>query len=167
MKRAVIPIATVALTCLPYAGCANQTQQKNQLQLYCDIDAMSIVADSNLLKVDNDKYFDGVKIQVYLYRAEDRKPVAGKGWMVFQLMKRVKAPGGGPLDQELYKWELSPDQVAASINADKFGLIGHGMSLYWGDVKPTAGVFLRGQFIPERGGRIVYSRPVSLPLPLK
>lgn len=158
----------VAVVCCLLAGCANQSVSSSGRR-YTDVVRMSIFVNTVLKKVDNDPYFDGVTIQVLLYRRDKQKGelqvVAGKGSMNFKLVKRTAGPDGHPVDEELYSWQIPDQDLARSVRRDRFGIIGHFMTLYWGNLKPTGRqISLVGQFISQ-DGRQVSSLPVNLPLP--
>ena len=159
----------VAVICCLQAGCANQSAGSSGRR-YTDVVRMSILVNTVLKKVDNDPYFDGVSIQVLLYRRGEHKgepqAVAGKGSLSFQLIKLTAGPDGQPLDEELYSWQIPAQDVARSVIRDRFGMVGHFMTLYWGeDLKPTGRqISLVGQFISQDGHQ-VSSLPVDLLLP--
>lgn len=170
IARTPVPtiLCTVAVVCCLLAGCANQSIGSSGRE-YTDVVRMSIFVNTVLKKVDNDPYYDGVSIQVLLYRRDEQKgklqAVAGKGSMNFKLLRRVAGPDGQPLDEELYSWQIPAQDAARSVRRDRFGMIGHFMTLYWGNLKPTGRqISLVGQFASHDGHQ-VSSLPVDLPLP--
>ena len=108
-------------------------RQREKITVYEDISAIVIMLKKPLLDLDDDGYYDGVHMWVYLKHPGDDKFVAGEGSMVFRLLRRVKGEKGQPVDKELKVWKIPPDGIKRALGYDNFGLLFHRIELFWQD----------------------------------
>jgi len=157
---------TVATVLVLFAGgCQTQTRSftGSKAKVYDDIAQVTILNMTPLLDTNLDGIPDGVLIHVYLLRRGNLNlPVPGKGGMVFRLIDRAGS-GRAPVDKVLKTWEISPEQMAASVEHGSLGVC-HKMELYWEDVHTDSPrIFLQGEFIrPDK--LVATSSLVSLTL---
>lgn len=167
MKKLVVVI--VALEAL-LLGCQQPDRKINGSPdkppvFYEDISWVSLMVDLPLLDDDDDKQPDGVLARVMLLRPNQPDFVAGKGTVVFHLIKRIRVSSGNFENREIYKWTISEEEFTRSVVRQRFGLISHQVALYWGKARPKGkGIYLQAEFIRPDGKKIS-SRQVSIILP--
>jgi len=169
MKRSSVLSAAGLMACL--CACQQPTGRDGVAPgdkppvFYEDIVWVSLMVQTPLIDEDRDKIPEGISVIVYLTRPNQSDFVAGRGRMVFRLIKKTKAASGRMEDVELRKWEVSEEQFTRGVVRQGFGLVCHRMALYWENLNPRgSGIYLRGEFIRKDGQRVM-SRPVSLILP--
>ncbi|MFA5865232.1 MAG: hypothetical protein WC975_11165 [Phycisphaerae bacterium] len=129
---------------------------------YEDINWVSLMVQLPLVDEDGDKQPDGISVRVMLLRPNEPKFVAGKGTMIFHLMRREKLPDGTLDDKEIYKWTLVPDDFVKSVVRQGFGIVCHQMVLYWKNLHPHGtGIYLRAEFI-RTDQKVLQSRIVPI-----
>jgi len=170
MNKAPFMVSVVFVLTAGLPGCqeANRTTTNpadRPPTFYEDIVHISLLVDLPLIDEDGDHEPDGALVRVMLLRPGQPEYVAGKGSVIFHLYRRVRTESGPFVNQEMYTWKVSQEDFTRAVVRQRFGFIGHQLSIYWGNLRPTGpGVFLQAEFV-RTDKQVLRSRPVSLALP--
>ena len=109
---------------------------------------------------------DGVQARVFLFQMNRADPVLVSGSLEFLMYPGRIRQGEPPPADPLKVWTFSGDQLAANRARSMVGW-GYAAQLGWGKDVPTVPIItLRARYQPL-DGPVVYSAPISIPLPDK